>query len=138
MPIIFGSARRQKVRAAEGFWKSSIGWLVVLWLRRFELRPEARRVSQHANRGLVEQGAYATRQLRQRRSYHFYPWNRDAAKLEPQMARSAEPRDRLRLASHYQALMDSGEFESRAALAQYLDVRRARVTRVLNRLINAH
>ena len=34
----------------------------------------------------------------------------------------------------YQSLMDSGKFESRAALARYLGVRRPRVTQVLRRL----
>jgi len=42
--------------------------------------------------------------------------------------------DPLRLARYYQSLLDSGKFESRAALARYLGVSRARVTQVLNRL----
>jgi hypothetical protein len=33
------------------------------------------------------------------------------------------------------ALLDSGKFENRAALARYLGVSRARVTQVLQRLI---
>ena len=90
---------------------------------------------QHTNRGLVELGAYATKQLRQRRIYESYPWNPVAATLEPRKPRPAPPRDRLKLARHYQSLMDSGKFESRAALARYLGVSRARVTQVLNRLL---
>lgn len=44
------------------------------------------------------------------------------------------PRDPLRLACYYQSLLDSGMFESRAALARYLGVSQARVTQLLNRL----
>jgi biotin operon repressor len=40
----------------------------------------------------------------------------------------------MKLARHYQALLDSSKFESRAALARHLGVSRARVTQVLNRL----
>jgi hypothetical protein len=45
-------------------------------------------------------------------------------------------RDRhpLNLARYYQSLLDSGQFENRAALARYLGVSRARVTQVLRRL----
>lgn len=45
-----------------------------------------------------------------------------------------EPRDPLKLAHYYQSLLDSGQFENRAALARYLGVSRARVTQVLRRL----
>ena len=92
------------------------------------------RVIQHTNRGLVEQGAYATKQLRQRRSYHFYPWNPAAVTPEPKPSSPSQSGDRLKIARHYQSLMDSGKFESRAALARYLGVSRARVTQVLRRL----
>jgi len=47
------------------------------------------------------------------------------------------PRDPLHLARYYQSLLDSGKFESRAALARYLGVSRARVTQVLKRLDGA-
>ncbi|QDT60374.1 hypothetical protein SV7mr_28950 [Stieleria bergensis] len=40
----------------------------------------------------------------------------------------------MRLARYYQSLLDSGKFESRAALTRHLGVSRARVTQVLNRL----
>jgi hypothetical protein len=45
----------------------------------------------------------------------------------------AAPTAATKLARYYQSLMDSGKFESRAALARYLGVSRARVTQVLNR-----
>ncbi len=45
-----------------------------------------------------------------------------------------EPRDPLKLARYYQSLLDSGEFENRAAVARYLGVSRARVSQVLRRL----
>lgn len=53
------------------------------------------------------------------------------------LAASAEMsprRDGLKLARYYQSLLDSGKFESRAALARFLGVSRARVTQVLKRL----
>lgn len=40
----------------------------------------------------------------------------------------------MRLAHQYQALLASGEVESRAELARFLGVSRARVTQVLRRL----
>lgn len=40
----------------------------------------------------------------------------------------------MKLAHHYQALLDTGKFENRAALARHLGFSRARVTQVLNRL----
>lgn len=40
----------------------------------------------------------------------------------------------MKLARHYQAHLDTGKFESRAALANFLGVSRARVTQVLKRL----
>ena len=40
----------------------------------------------------------------------------------------------MKLAQYYQSLLDSDKFESRAALARYLGVSRARVTQVLRRL----
>ena len=40
----------------------------------------------------------------------------------------------MELARYYQSLLDSGEVETRAELARYLGVSRARVTQVLNRL----
>ena len=62
------------------------------------------------------------------------PWNAASdAKPAPKPV-AKERRDPLKLARHYQSLLDSGKFESRAALARYLGVSRARVTQVLNRL----
>jgi hypothetical protein len=64
----------------------------------------------------------------------MFPWNAFSdAKPEPKPA-PKESRDPLKLARYYQSLMDSGKFESQAALARYLGVSRARVTQVLRRL----
>jgi hypothetical protein len=64
----------------------------------------------------------------------LFPWGAVVdAKPEPKPA-PKERRDPLKLARYYQSLMDSGKFESRAALARYLGVSRARVTQVLRRL----
>jgi hypothetical protein len=62
------------------------------------------------------------------------PWN-GSSDSEPKVPPTAkEPRDPLKLARYYQSLLDSGKFESRAALARHLGVSRARVTQVLSRL----
>lgn len=88
--------------------------------------------NQNIGHGLVERGYYALNKLRQTPVMQLQPWN-----PIPKPKSTANPkkkRDRMRLACYYQALLDSGQFESRAALARYLGVSRARVTQVLNRL----
>jgi hypothetical protein len=65
------------------------------------------------------------------------PWN-GSSNPEPEAAPALQQRrDPLHLARYYQSLLDSGQFESRAALARYLGVSRARVTQVLRRLDGA-
>jgi hypothetical protein len=59
------------------------------------------------------------------------PWNGSSGPEPKAMARTKETRDPLKLARYYRSLLDSGQFESRAALARYLGVSRARVTQVL-------
>jgi hypothetical protein len=62
------------------------------------------------------------------------PWGSPSGP-EPKATAAPKPcRDPLHLARYYQSLLDSGKFESRAALARYLGVSRARVTQVLGRL----
>jgi hypothetical protein len=62
------------------------------------------------------------------------PWEGPSSP-EPKASSAPKPqRDPLHLARYYQSLLDSGKFESRAALARYLGVSRARVTQVLRRL----
>ena len=62
------------------------------------------------------------------------PWNGSIAPEPKPAAPPKERRDPLKLARHYQSLLDTGKFESRAALARHLGVSRARVTQVLGRL----
>ena len=82
----------------------------------------------------MEQGAYATNKLRQRRYYLLHPWNPIPARERASQVPAAPARDRLRLARYYQTLLDSGQFKNRAEVARFLGVSRARVTQVLNRL----
>jgi hypothetical protein len=64
----------------------------------------------------------------------LFPWNAfPDTKPEPKPA-PKERRDPLKLARYYQSLVDSGKFESRAALPRYFGVSRPRVTQVLRRL----
>ncbi len=64
----------------------------------------------------------------------LFAWNASfPGKPEPEPV-PKERRDPIKLARYYQSLLDSGKFESRAALARYLGVSRPRVTQVLRRL----
>lgn len=92
---------------------------------------EAPRGVHHTNQGLVELGAYAIKHLHQRRAYSFDPWNPIPERLSTEKTARY---DRVRLALYYKSLLDSGAFETRAALARHLGVSRARVTQVLKRL----
>jgi len=85
----------------------------------------------------VELGAFAVNRLRQSRSIEFYPWNASIVSNQRRTKARKPTRDPLRLARYYQSLLESGKFESRAALARFLGVSRARVTQVLNRLNSA-
>lgn len=82
----------------------------------------------------MELGSYATNKLRQTPTIEFYPWTRPPATPKRESNAPSQKRDPLRLARYYQSLLDSGKFESRAALARHLGVSRARVKQVLNRL----
>ena len=62
------------------------------------------------------------------------PWGTGFPEKPEPKPEPKERRDPLKLARYYQSLLDSGKFESRAALARYLGVSRARVTQVLMRL----
>lgn len=88
----------------------------------------------NSNRGFVELGSFTTNRLRQSPTVEFYPWTRPPATPKRESHAPSQKRDPLRLARYYQSLLDSGKFESRAALARHLEVSRARVTQVLNRL----
>jgi predicted transcriptional regulator len=54
------------------------------------------------------------------------------------MSRDEIKSQSVRLAEQWQALLGTNGIESKADLARYLGVARARVTQVLNRLLNHH
>ena len=84
--------------------------------------------------GFVERGPLQFNRLRRAAVIAIFPWN---AILEPKPKTETakkERRDPLKTAHYYQSLLDTGKFESRAALARYLGVSRARVTQVLKRI----
>jgi hypothetical protein len=82
----------------------------------------------------IERGTLQVNRLRRAAVISICPWNGFSdAKPKPKPVLK-ERRDPLKLARHYQALLDTGKFESRAALARHLGVSRARVTQVLSRL----
>lgn len=63
-------------------------------------------------------------------SRQFYPWN------APPQRQKATKNDPLTLAIYYQSLLDSGQFENRAALARFLGVSRARVALIGEPVLN--
>jgi hypothetical protein len=99
-----------------------------------ERKKEKLRGVLNLNRGFVELGAYAINRLRRKPLIEFYAWNAPAASEREANDPGKPGRDPLRLARYYQSLLDTGKFESRAALARFLGVSRANVTQVLNRL----
>jgi len=64
----------------------------------------------------------------------MFKWNSISDRIRAESASAKPKRDGMRLAHHYQALLDSGEVKTRAELARHLGVSRARVTQVLRRL----
>ena len=86
------------------------------------------------NRGFVEIGNFRTKRLRRLPHIEMFKWNSilDQTRLESEVRRRR--RDRMRLARHYQSLLDSEVVTTRAELARFLGVSRARVTQVLKRL----
>lgn len=88
----------------------------------------------NSNRGFVELGSYVVNRLRRKPTIEFFPWNAPQRDQQTGNDSKLPTRDPLRLARYYQSLLDGEKFESRAALARFLGVSRARVTQVLNRL----
>ena len=84
--------------------------------------------------GLVEVGAYCINNLRRSPRVEFHCWKPISGIPKPETARRKPKPDRMRLPVYYQSLLDSGEVKTRAELARFLGVSRARVTQVLNRL----
>lgn len=76
------------------------------------------------------------KRLRRAAVIAMFPWNGSSSPERKATATPKESRDPFQLARYYQSLLDSGQFESRAALARYLGVSQARVTQVLGRLKN--
>src|SRR6516165_10567713 len=82
----------------------------------------------------VERGTFQLKRLHRAAVIALFPWN-GSSDIEPKVSPPPkEPRNPLKLALYYQSLLDSGQFENRAALARYLGVSRARVTQVLRGL----
>jgi hypothetical protein len=101
--------------------------------RRFSVRENSPRRSQ-LDPCFVECGTLQLKRLRRAAVISLLPWNAVSnTKSNPKPAPN-ERRDPLKLARYYQSLLDTGKFESRAALARYLGVSRARVAHVLLRL----
>ena len=77
-------------------------------------------------------GNLAAKEVTSSGRYCAFPWDAPFNKKPKQALKQV--RNPLRLARHYQAPLDTGKFENRAALARHLGVSQARVTQVLGRL----
>ena len=92
-------------------------------------------------RGFVELGAWQRNNLRQSPKMLFFPWT-TVSDLPEAPKRRRKPSERettnrsqgIETACRYQALLDDGTVKTRAELARFLGVSRARVTQVLRRL----
>ncbi len=84
--------------------------------------------------GLVEVGAYCINNLRRSPKVEFHCWKPISGIPKPEKPPKKSKPDRMKLPLYYQSLLDSGEVSTRAELAWFLGVSRARVTQVLNRL----
>jgi CRP-like cAMP-binding protein len=91
-------------------------------------------VGQLANQSLLQVGAWQISRLRRQPLLEFYPWKPPESITEATSERKRVNRDPLALAHFYQSLLDSQVVSTRAQLARYLNVSRARVTQVLRRL----
>lgn len=114
--------------------RDSIGSVVVNPPFFLKLRPKDPRATPNFKRGFIELGHYALKRLGRKPIYEFYAWNPPQPAKQRENDPGKSTRDPLRLARYYQSLLDTKKFESRAALARFLRVSRARVTQVLNRL----
>jgi hypothetical protein len=101
-------------------------------------------VVQLTNQCLLQAGAWQISRLRRQPLLEFYPWKPPESIPEGTSERKRVNRDPLALAHFYQSLLDSQVVTTRAELARYLNVSRARVilipgnrTKVLN-LLAAH
>ncbi|MCZ2342039.1 MAG: hypothetical protein LC104_09630 [Bacteroidales bacterium] len=108
---------------------------VNFWGWKFRSRAEGSPILSQLDSCFVERGTLSLKRLERRPVIVLRPWYAHSdEKPESTPARKERP-DGMKLARHYQALLDSGKFENRAALARHLGVSRARVTQVLRRLV---
>jgi hypothetical protein len=91
----------------------------------------------YPNQGFIELGSWQAMKLRQRPTIHLYPWMSPPTSNSTPSEQPPVNRDPLALARFYQGLLDTQVVSTRAELARYLNVSRARVTQVLRRLRKA-
>ena len=84
--------------------------------------------------GLVELGAFRINNSRRSPKVEFHCWKPISGIPTPKCEQTKRRPDGLERARCYLSLLESGEVKTRAELAHYLGVSRARVTQVLRRL----
>lgn len=96
---------------------------------------KAPRSTHSEHQPFIEEGAWLISSLRRRHEVVLAPWTAPENLILPDSREAAvKRRNPLEIAHRYQALLDSGVVKSRAQLARFLGVSRARVTQVLSRL----
>ena len=97
-------------------------------------RPESSPRLSQLESCFIEREVLQKKRLRRSAVIAVFPWNGSVDQNPEPKPVPKERRDPLKLAHHYQSLLDSGKFENRAALARHFGVSRARVTQVHRRL----
>jgi hypothetical protein len=86
------------------------------------------------NRCFIDRGVWHVRKLRRGQVVELTPWITLVSLSSTPLAAQSVKRDPLDLARLYQSLLDAGLAKTRADVARYFGVSRARVTQVLQRL----
>ena len=126
-----GKSGRETKNAGSGHSRRFGVWCWGLFFRR---KTRSSPSLSQLDSGFTERGTLQYKRLRRSPQISIHPWGAGfPEKPKPKPAAKERP-DGMKLARHFQALLDSGKFENRAALARHLGVSRARVTQVLSRL----
>lgn len=97
---------------------------------------KAPRVILTENRSLIDRGVWQIRRLGRNQIVELIPWTTQIPVASTPSPAPSVNRDPMALALLYQSLLDSGLANTRAQVAKYFGVSRARVTQVLRRLEN--
>jgi len=107
---------------------------VNLWVSAFAEKPKAPQIIRPENRCILDRGVWQVKKLRRGQVVELTPWATLFSVDPAPSGHESVKRDPLALARLYLSLLESGLAKSRADVARYFGVSRARVTQVLRRL----